>query len=139
MDVVVLIGRVVFALLFLSSGFGHFMQTDAMAGYAAARGVPAPKAAVQLSGLLLLVGGLSVVLGVWADLGTLLLVLFLVPTAVLMHGFWRETDPNARQLETIQFTKDIALAGAAFALFGFFAGVGPDLGLTLTGPLFSLS
>jgi uncharacterized membrane protein YphA (DoxX/SURF4 family) len=139
MDVVVLIGRVVFALLFLSSGFGHFMQTDAMAGYATARGVPAARASVLLSGVLLLVGGLMVVLGVWADLGALLLVLFLVPTAVLMHGFWRETDPNARQMETIQFIKDIALAGAAFALFGFFAGVGHDLGLTLTGPLFSLS
>jgi len=138
MDVVVLIGRVVFALLFLSSGVGHLMQTDSMAGYAQARGVPSPRTAVQLSGLLLLVGGLSVLLGVWADLGALLLVLFLVPTAVLMHGFWRETDPNARQLETIQFTKDIALAGAAFALFGFFAGV-PCLGLTITGPLFNLS
>jgi putative oxidoreductase len=138
MDVVVLIGRVVFALLFLSSGVGHLMQTDAMAGYAQARGVPAARASVLLSGLLLLVGGLSVALGVWADLGALLLVLFLVPTAVLMHGFWRETDPNARQVETIQFTKDIALAGAAFALFGFFAGVGHDLGLTITGPLFDL-
>ncbi len=139
MDVVVLIGRVIFALLFLSSGVGHLMQTDSMAGYAQARGVPSPRVAVQLSGLLLLVGGLSVLLGVWADLGALLLVLFLVPAAVLMHGFWRETDPGARQLETIQFTKDIALAGAAFALFGFFAGVGSDLGLTLTGPLFNLS
>jgi uncharacterized membrane protein YphA (DoxX/SURF4 family) len=139
MDVVVLIGRVIFALLFLSSGVGHLMQTDSMAGYAQARGVPSPRVAVQLSGLLLLVGGLSVLLGVWADLGALLLLLFLVPTAVLMHGFWRETDPNARQLETIQFTKDIALAGAAFALFGFFAGVGHDLGLTITGPLFNLS
>src|SRR5262250_1262934 len=105
MDVVVLIGRVVFALLFLSSGFGHFMQTEAMAGYATARGVPAAKNAVQLSGVVLLVGGLSVLLGIWADLGALLLVVFLVPTAVLMHGFWRESDAQAKQLEIIQFNK----------------------------------
>ncbi|WP_329503659.1 hypothetical protein RFN58_35765 [Streptomyces iakyrus] len=57
------------------------------------------------SGLLILVGGLSILLGVWADLGALLLVVFLVPTAVLMHGFWKESDPQARPLEMVQFQR----------------------------------
>jgi putative oxidoreductase len=42
MDVVLLIARVVFAALFLVSSVAHLTQTDAMAGYAAARGVPMP-------------------------------------------------------------------------------------------------
>ena len=45
-------------------------------------------AAVLGGGVLLLAGSLSMLLGVWADLGALLLVVFLVPTAVMMHGCW---------------------------------------------------
>ncbi|MEU2033898.1 DoxX family protein [Nocardia amamiensis] len=137
MDVVVLIGRVLFVVLFLSSAFGHFTQTGAMAGYTQSRGVPMPTYAVLASGALLAAGGLSVLLGVWADLGSLLLVVMLLPTAFLMHGFWKETDPQARQQEMIQFNKDLALAGAALMLFAFFAHV-DELGLTITGPLFDL-
>ncbi|MTE13859.1 DoxX family protein [Nocardia aurantiaca] len=138
MDVLVLIGRILFALLFLISGFGHLAQRAPMAQYAQSKGVPAPKLAVPASGVLLLAGALSVLLGVWADLGALLLFVFLVPTAFLMHNFWKETDAQAKQTEMIQFNKDIALAGAALMLFAFFAHTGGDLGLTLTGPLFSL-
>ena len=138
MDVLVLIGRILFSAVFLSAAAGHFMQGEAMAGYAKSRGLPAAKLAVLAGGVLLLLGGLSVLLGIWHDLGALLLVAFLVPTAVLMHGFWKETDPQTRQLEMVAFTKDIALAGAALMLFALFAYVGGDLGLTFTGPLFDL-
>ncbi|MGW4245051.1 DoxX family protein [Nocardia sp. NPDC004722] len=138
MDVLVLIGRILFAFLFLGSGFGHIAQRKSMAEYAKFKGVPLPEVSVVASGVLLLAGGLSVLLGVWADLGALLLILFLVPTAFLMHAFWKETDPQAKQMEMVSFNKDIALAGAALMLFAFFAYTGTDLGLTLTGPLFSL-
>ncbi|GAA0485777.1 DoxX family protein [Streptomyces stramineus] len=138
MDVLVLIGRILFVLLFLGSAAGHLTQTKVMAGYAAAKGVPAAAAATAGSGVLLLAGALSVVLGVWADLGALLLAVFLLPTALLMHAFWKESDPQMRQQEMIQFEKDIALMGASLILFAFFAYAGHDLGLTLTGPLFSL-
>ena len=62
----------------------------------------------------------------------------LVPTALIIHAFWKETDPQAKQMEMVQFQKDLALAGAALMLFAFFAHVGDDLGLTITGPAFSL-
>ncbi|MGV9667005.1 DoxX family protein [Nocardia niigatensis] len=138
MDVLVLIGRILFVLLFLSSGFGHFAQRAAMVQYAQFKRVPMANLAVPASGLLLIAGSLSVLLGVWADLGALLLLVFLVPTAFLMHAFWKETDAEAKQAEMVHFNKDIALAGAALMLFAFFAHTGGDLGLTLTGPLFSL-
>ncbi|MFE6864235.1 DoxX family protein [Nocardia sp. NPDC057668] len=137
-NVLVLIGRILFAALFLGSAMGHLTKADAMAQYAQFRGVPSPKLAVIGSGVLLLVGGLSVLFGVWADLGALLLVIFLLPTAFLMHPFWKETDPEAKQTEMISFNKDVALAGAALMLFAFFSAAGHCLGLTLTGPLFNL-
>ncbi|MCX4095028.1 DoxX family protein [Nocardia sp. alder85J] len=137
MSVVVLIGRILFALLFVLSSFGHFAQADGMATYAQAKGVPAAKAAVIGSGVLALVAGLMVVLGIWADLGCLLLLVFLIPTTFLMHTFWQESDPQIKQAEMINFNKNIALMGAALALFAFFAHE-RHLGLMITQPLFTL-
>ncbi|WP_199433034.1 DoxX family membrane protein [Qaidamihabitans albus] len=137
MSVLVLIGRILFVAIFLASALGHLTQTRAMAGYAESKGVPFAKVLVPGTGVLLGVGGLMVLLGVWADLGALLLLVFLVPTALMMHPFWKEQDQQARQNEMIQFNKDISLGGAALTLFAFFAYV-EDLGLTITGPLFGL-
>ncbi|MCP3757050.1 DoxX family protein [Streptomyces sp. TBY4] len=139
MDVLVLIGRVLFALIFLGSAVAHLTKTQAMGAYAASRGVPAAVPATITSGLVILAGGLSIALGIWADLGALLLAAFAFTAAVLMHGFWREEDPQARQTEQTHFLKDTALGGAALMLIAFFSYVGDDLGLTITGPLFDIS
>lgn len=136
MDVVALVGRILFVLLFLGSAIGHLTKADAMAGYAQSRGLPQAKLAVIGSGVLMLVGALMVLLGVWLDLGALLLVVFLVPTAFLMHAFWKETDPMNKQNEMIAFQKDISLAGAALLILAMYAQLGEELGLTITGPLF---
>lgn len=137
MDILVLIGRILFVLLFLGSAFNHLSQSKAMAGYVESKDLPSAGNMVLGSGLLMLLGAISVAFGIWADLGALLLVIFLVPTAFLMHAFWKESDPAARQNEMTQFLKDLSLAGAALALLGLFAKAGHDLGLTITGPLFS--
>ncbi|MFJ6631985.1 DoxX family membrane protein [Streptomyces sp. NPDC091376] len=138
MDVLVLIGRILFAVVFLSSAVGHLTHSREMGAYAASKGLPAPVAATVASGVLLLLAGLSLVLGIWADLGCLLIAVFLFPTAVLMHPFWKETDPQTRPTEQIMFLKDTALGGAALMLLAFFSYAGHDLGLTLTGPLFHI-
>lgn len=138
MDVVVLIGRILFAVLFLGSGIAHVTQRQMMAGYAASKKVPAAALAVPASGVLIVIGALMVAVGVWPDLGALLLAAFLVPTAFLMHGFWAETDAAARMNEQTHFLKDLALAGAALVMFGLFAHLGDDLGLVVLGPLFEL-
>ena len=136
MDVLALIGRILFALLFLGSGIGHIVRAEALSGYAASRGVPQAKLATIASGVLILVGGLMVLLGVYLDLGALLLTVFLVPTAFLMHAFWKENDEQVKQNELIAFQKDLSLAGAALLIMGLYAQLGHELGATITGPLF---
>jgi len=135
MSLIVLLGRILFSALFLYSAVGHLTQTNMMAGYAQSRGVPQARLAVLGTGVMLVAGGLSVLLGIWADLGALILFVFLASTAVLIHGFWRDSG-EARMTEQVQFFKDTALAGAALMIAGLVSYVGPALGYTITGPLF---
>ena len=137
MDIVLIIGRVLFALLFISSGVSHLTKLEAMTGYAKYKKVPAAKFGVVLSGLMILVGGLYIAFGVYADLGALLIALFLIPTSFLTHAFWKETDATAKQNESISFFKNLALAGAALIIFALIA-TGTDFGPSITGAFFSL-
>ncbi|MCX6405871.1 MAG: DoxX family protein [Propionibacteriales bacterium] len=117
MDEVLLISRILFAYLVIGSGIGHLTATGAMAGYAESRGLSNAKVLVQVSGVALLAGGVSVLLGIWGDIGALGLAILLLVTAVLMHAFWKESDPQAKQMEMVAFNKNVALAGGALALF----------------------
>lgn len=138
MDVLFLIGRILFSGIFLSSAVAHLTKTDAMAGYAESRGVRPGRPMVLISGVQILVGAVLVLLGIWIDLGAILLALFTLAAAVLMHGFWRDQEPMARQTEMVQFLKDLALCGGALILLYLAWEFGDDLGLTITDPLFDV-
>lgn len=139
MDAVFLIARILFAVIFLLSAIGHITAADAMAGYAKFKGAPGGKAGVIGSGITMGAGALMVVLGVYGDLGALLIAATLIPISFFMHAFWKESDAQAKQTEQISFNKNVGLIGGALALFLLFASANADLGLTITGPLFSLS
>ena len=136
MDVVLIIGRVLFALIFINSGISHLTKLEAMTGYATYKKVPAAKLGVIVSGVMILIGGLYIALGIYADLGALLIVLFLIPTSFLMHAFWKETDATAKQNETIGFFKNLSLAGAALIIFAL-VGAGTDFGPSITSAFFN--
>jgi putative oxidoreductase len=110
------LGRAIFGGYFIYNGINHFKNRKAMAAYAAAKGTPAAEAAVLGSGALLLAGGASVITGLKPREGLAALVAFLVPVSLQMHRFWEASDPTERQSETVNFTKNMALAGAALAL-----------------------
>src|SRR5437762_908079 len=82
MQLAFLVGRVIFSLFFLQSSFNHFKNAGMLAGYAASKGVPAPKLAILGSGVLLLIGGLSILLGFRPVIGIAALILFLVPVSM---------------------------------------------------------
>lgn len=126
-EIALIAGRVLFTLLFISSGINHFTKTAAMTGYAQYKKVPMAKLSVYLSGLMILSGGIFIVLGFYADLGALLIAIFLLPTSFLMHAFWKENDATAKQNESIAFFKDLSLAGAALIIFALLRG-GADFG-----------
>ncbi|MEI8214603.1 MAG: DoxX family protein [Actinomycetota bacterium] len=121
MNAVLLVGRILFAFIFITSGITHFAKLEAMTGYAQYKKLPAAKLGVLASGLFFLLGGVYVAIGLWVDLGALLLAITLILAAVIFHNFWKESDATAKQNEMIAFNKDLALAGAALILFALIA------------------
>ncbi len=109
-------GRILFGGYFLYNGYNHFANAGMMAGYAQSKGVPSAKAAVLGAGVLLTVGGISVLLNIYTTVGLGALALFLMPVSLMMHPFWKVQDPGARMGEMINFTKNLALLGAVFVL-----------------------
>ena len=140
MDVIILIGRILFGGFFLMSGINHFTKLEAMTGYAKYKKLPAAKLGVLISGLMLVLGGIYIILGFYADLGALLLAIFLVLAAVIFHNFWTETDATAKQNEMLAFMKDIALAGGALIVFALVVkhGAELDFGWVISDENFSL-
>jgi len=121
MRAIVPIGRALFALIFITSVFGHF--SSAAIDSAAAHGVPLASVAVPASGLLALIGGLSVLLGYRARFGAFLLLVFLVPVTLVMHRFWGLSDPQLAAVQKAMFLKNTALVGGALLLV--YHGSGP--------------
>jgi uncharacterized membrane protein YphA (DoxX/SURF4 family) len=111
-----LVGRIIFGLFWVSAGFSHFKKLDHMAEYAKAKKVPAPKLAVAASGVMLLIGGLSMLLGVCPRIGIVVLVLFLLGASFLFHNYWNVDDPQIKQVDQINFMKNVALVGALLML-----------------------
>src|SRR5262245_50956390 len=107
-----LVGRVLAGGYYLMGAFEHFTGTRQLAHAAAMHGVPAPTVAVLGAGVLLLIGGLSLLLGLYPRLGVAALVLFLVPVTLVMHTFWADRDPMMRLYDLVNFTKNLALLGS---------------------------
>ena len=113
-DVALLLARVLFGGVLAFMGLNHFMDTDAMAGYAEAKGIPAPRLSVLGSGLLLAAGGVGIVVGVFPLLAAIGLAVFFVVSTPTMHDFWRFEGEQAQQ-EMTHFLKNAALLGGSLA------------------------
>ena len=135
MDLVELIGRLLFVTMFVNSGVTHIRHRETMVAYARSTGGPAPEVLVPATGVMILAGGILIALGVFADLGALLIAAFLVPVAYYMHAFWRIDDAMMRANQHAHFMKNMSLAGAAIALFALYQQFADHLWM-LTGPLF---
>jgi len=116
MDALLLVGRIIFGGFFIYSGVNHFTGFKMMAQYAKMKGVPFPAIAQGTTGLMLLIGGLSIVFGIYPFIGIVLIAAFLVPVSFMMHDFWKVADPQLRMADKVNFAKNMALVGAILML-----------------------
>ena len=107
-----LVGRALVGLFLIFMGMNHFGNLEAMTMTVAEVGLPAPMVAVIVSGILLVLAGLSILLGFQPPIGVLAAALFFVPVTLIMHDFWAIDDPAARQQELQTFLRNMGLFGA---------------------------
>lgn len=113
-----LVGRVILGGFFLYNGINHFKEKEGLTQYAASKNLPQPELGVLASGALLAAGGASLIFGLKPKFGALAVIGFLAAASPLFHDFWNEEDPQAKQQHMINFSKNMALLGAAVALAG---------------------
>lgn len=117
MGVVFLILRFILGGYFAWQGAQHLdaYGRQHLVTYARTRNLPMPLVAVPLFGLMLTIGGVSLVTGLFPAAGVAMLWSFLLPAAFLLHGFWRIDEATARAIERRKFVLNLALAIGALA------------------------
>jgi putative oxidoreductase len=111
-----LIGRILLVLIFLNSGIGKIGKFDMAAQYMARFGISYANLFLLGAIVFELLGSLTVILGYYARLGALLLILFLIPTTILFHTNF--ADP----LQLVQFMKNLSMLGGCLVLLGMGPG-----------------
>jgi putative oxidoreductase len=120
MKYVVLLGRILYAGIFILASLGHFAPQTIK--YAAGQGVPVAGFLVPLAGIIALLGGLSILLGYKARVGAWLIVIFLIPITFMMHRFWASMDPMVANMHQAMFLKNLSMLGAALLISYFGSG-----------------
>lgn len=113
-----LVGRILIAAIFLTSGIAKLADPAGTAGYMSAAGVPAPEVLAIIAGLAEVLGGLALVFGLLTRLGALGLVVYMAIITVVMHGFWN-FEGAEREMQMVQFMKNLAIIGGILQVVAF--------------------
>lgn len=118
-DVIALVGRILIAYLFIPAGFGKLMGFAGTVGYITSAGLPLPQVAAAIAIVVELGLGIALLLGFKTRIAAIVLAIFTVATALFFHKYWAVPDAM-KMAQTINFNKNIAIAGGllAFAAFG---------------------
>jgi uncharacterized membrane protein YphA (DoxX/SURF4 family) len=116
MEIVEIVGKLLFSYLFITSGISHFRYFDETAAYARAKKLLFADLNVMISGAFLVVAPVLFVLGFFETIVLILMSLFLFLTAILFHDYWNQTDMQTKMNEELAFKKDISLLGAALII-----------------------
>ncbi|MFJ1210249.1 DoxX family protein [Burkholderia pyrrocinia] len=119
---VLLAARICLSVLFLSGGVKKLFAYGAFAGYLSTKGIPFPAAMAAPAVATELLGGVLLALGIRMRVIAPCLALYTLFTAFTGHPFWTFGDPKLRADMTIQFWKNVAIAGGFLALFVSGAG-----------------
>jgi len=105
--------RLKLSAIFLASAAGNKIPNfSEVAKVMAKVGIPQPELMLVGAIVFLLAGSVSLILGYRARIGATLILVFLVLATYYFHDFWNLTDPQAKEMQTIQFMKNLAIMGA---------------------------
>jgi len=110
-------GRVLFTLIFFLSGITHFTDLETYVRLMPSA-IPFRPFWVIISAIVELIGATLIVTNVRPRLGGWLIVLFLVPVTITVHGVGMVTasDAEMRAMQTSFFLKGLAMIGTALLI-----------------------
>ena len=117
-----LVGRILLAAIFLTSGFGKITGFDGTVGYIASKHLPLPQVGAIIAILCELGGGILLLVGFKARWAGLVLAIFTLAAGLLFHDYWNLTDAAQVAANKINFWKNVAISGGMLMVFAFGPG-----------------
>lgn len=105
------VGWLLLSLPFIAGGMEAARNPGHRVAEAAAAGVPSPAMAVRANGVIMFVAGIALALGKLPRWAAAVLALVLLPTTLVGHAFWKESDPQKRMGQLTHFLKNLAMIG----------------------------
>jgi putative oxidoreductase len=118
---IVFLGRLAIAALYVPSGFNKLVHLGSFADSMAARSVPAPMLLAVVGAAVEFLGSLAILVGFRARYAALLMIAFTIVASVVSHHFW-DIDDITRQMQYVQFMKNMAIIAGLLFLFAHGAG-----------------
>jgi putative oxidoreductase len=108
-DTILAIGRVLIALIFVSSGVEKFMDLGVTASAISSKGLPFANVLAVLTAVLEAGGELLIIIGWQTRLVALLLAIFCAVAAYFFHDFWHQPLAPQHVNNMIHFMKNVSM------------------------------
>jgi putative oxidoreductase len=122
MTLIPVFGRFLLSLIFILSGVEKIMNPVGTKEYMASKNLPAIPILYIMATMAEVGGGLSVLTGCYSNIGTIILILLLVPTTFIFHNFWALSG-GEKKMQQAHFLKNLAIIGGLLLIYAF--GPGP--------------
>ncbi|MFI0430535.1 DoxX family protein [Mariniflexile sp. HMF6888] len=116
------IGRILFSLIFIASGLSKIGDWDKTISYMESHNMVYTPFFLIMAILLQVTGGLSIIMSYKTKIGTIFLLIFILPATFIFHNFWTlptetELEIITQQAEMVSFLKNMTIIGALFLIF----------------------
>jgi len=120
-NILLLIGRILFAAVFILAGFGKITNFAGTVAYMTSAGLPFANILAIIAIIIEIGAGLLIVFGFLTRLSALLILLFTLDVTFGIHHFWTY-PPVEAQSQFINFMKNLAIIGGALYIICFGPG-----------------
>ena len=116
-----LLGRILLAALFITSGFHKITGFEATVGYIASKGLPLASLGAVIAIVVEFFGGIAVLVGFQTRWVALVMAIFTLAAGIFFHNFWSVPADQVQNM-FIHFWKNVSIAGGFLMLAAFGPG-----------------
>ena len=115
-DILDLIGRILLAVVFFFEAVDSILYFNQTKEVMSKFGLTFQQDIILIFSIAILILGATLLLvGYRSSFGAVLLVLYWLPVTFIVHSFWNDPE-EIRRLQSVLFTKSLAIAGGLFLM-----------------------